>query len=190
MKTRMLSKGLVITVIILFLGVGVQPAFAEIINEDNISEFSEITRKINSYNSSNYADDIDDIKCFTENTELFGAGYLLGVLLLFEFDFLRVQYRNDNDVSLSVIERYEVTTFTGRVIYNFSRNRNVKADSSNSHTFMTRMRNFKSLYTFGPFKFTFEVFVKNDNSSRKVLFRGFILFVTAIIFNERGEIIK
>ncbi len=188
----MFKKLLIVGVIVLFIGIGIQPVFGFV---SDIHEFKntpqESEEQINELpiilNSSGFADNIKNIICFSEIS--FIGDFLIANLLLFEFDFLTVTYDNYNDETLSVTERYEVTTISGRVIYNFTRNKNIGPYKTNSHSFMTRMGLFKRLYTFGPFKFTFEVYVKNDNSSKKVLFHGFALFLTAIIFDERGRII-
>lgn len=175
-----MRKIITFIVIVFYLVVAIAPSI-----NANIEIDKDSTLLIS---NGDFADNVD-IKATANGFNDYG--FILITLLWLPAEYINVRYTNNNDVKISVTEYYKVTTWTGRVIYDFSRKPFWKPSAGSTHhqRFMTRQHMFKELYTFGFFNFEFTIRVNNDNSTRTELFHGFIYSIGASIFNSEGKVI-
>jgi hypothetical protein len=107
--------------------------------------------------------------------------------------YIRVEFSNDNDVSIDVIEKYLLQTRDGRVLYELTLeiphpippHNDVQTQMCTRHTWHTLFN-----YRFGLFNFTLDFYIKDDGSHVKLLFHGLVFGFGTMIFNPKGEVIE
>jgi len=107
--------------------------------------------------------------------------------------YLRVEFSNNNDVPIDVIEVFKLETRAGRVLFEFTLEEPHPIPPHNDvQTQMCTRYTWHNLfnYRFGLFDFILDFYIKDDGSHVKLLFHGLVFGFGTMIFNPKGDVIE
>ncbi|MBN1861366.1 MAG: hypothetical protein JW840_07900 [Candidatus Thermoplasmatota archaeon] len=107
--------------------------------------------------------------------------------------YIRVEFSNNNDVSINVTEVFKLETRAGKVLFEDTLEQPFPIPPHNdvqTQMFTRYTWRDKFNYRFGLFNFTLDFYIKDDGSHVKLLFHGLVFGFGTMIFNPKGEVIE
>jgi len=107
--------------------------------------------------------------------------------------YIRVEFSNNNDVSINVTEVFKLETRGGTLLSERTLEEPIPIPphfdvQTQMFTRYTWHDVFK--YRFGLFDFTLDFYIKDDGSHVKLVFHGLVFGFGTVIFNPKGEVIE
>jgi hypothetical protein len=107
--------------------------------------------------------------------------------------YTRIEFSNNNDISIHVVEDIKLETRAGKVLFEYSLVQPYPIEPHNDITTQMFTRytwHDKFEYRFGLFDITLGFHITEDNSYEKLVFHGLVFGFGAMIFNPKGQIIE
>jgi hypothetical protein len=107
--------------------------------------------------------------------------------------YVRIEFSNNNDVPIDVVEVFKLETRTGKVLFEYTLvephpippHYDVQTQMFTRYTWHNTFE-----YRFGFFDITLDFHIKDDGSHKKLVFHGLVFGFGAVIFNPKGEVIE